>query len=98
MKIMLLSVAALAAVIGAGVQNVAAQENPNQPNRTSIRVAGYEIVLDGGEQGGWHGWHGHHGYYTREGGVSTYRHKNHYGGRIGAQGRTSVSGGCGGQA
>ena len=75
MKKLLLSVAALAAVIGAGAQNAAAQGNENQ---MSIRVAGYEVLLKSNDDASTG--HGQHGSNWR-------RHPlgpdNYYSGRIG---------------
>ncbi len=65
MKKLLLSVAALAAVMGTGAQTAAAQENSNQ---TSIRVAGWEVLLDG---------------RVSTPHVPEYKTSRYYGGRIG---------------
>ncbi len=75
MKKILLSIALLAATTGAALQPAAAQKNEN---RMSIRVAGYEVALEGKQQrrntrNGWREWtyQGHIG--TLEAGFNNFR-------------------------
>ena len=70
MKKLLLSIALLAAIIGTGLQNAAAQEGSGQ---MSIRVAGYEVLLNEKNDH-----RGHEDKRSRE----QRRHWN-YGGRLG---------------
>ena len=75
MKKILLSIALLATTTGAALQPAAAQKNEN---RMSIRVAGYEVALEGKQQrrntrNGWREWtyQGHIG--TLEAGFNNFR-------------------------
>jgi hypothetical protein len=68
MKKSLLMLAVLAATLTASVQSALGQENPDQ---MSIRVAGYEVLLNGKKDGSKNNW--------KDG----FRRQHKYGGRIG---------------